>query len=161
MASKVVKMSMNMIIKAGTAGPSPPVGPKIGSMGLNIVSFCKEFNARTENILEGVPIRTRIVVFQDKSYDLSIFTPPTSYFILRMAGVPLGSHTGSKENVGEVTVKAVYEIAKIKQADEGLKHAPLKSVCRAVISTARSCGVLVVRERTQAVYPEPRSWPQL
>lgn len=68
-----------MMIRAGTAGPSPPVGPKIGGMGLNIMNFCREFNARTENVLEGVPINTHITAYADKTYQLKIYSPVVRY----------------------------------------------------------------------------------
>lgn len=108
------------------------------------MDFCKEFNARTSHIEPGVPTPTVITVQPDRTFTFITKTPPTSYFLKKAAGIEKGTGRPGHEVIGTISVKHVYEIAKIKHTDEHLKHLKLESIARSVIGTARTLGVQVV-----------------
>jgi len=136
--------SQRILIPAGKAAPTPPVGPALGARGVKSMDFCKEFNARTSHVEPGVPTPTLITVQPDRSFTFITKTPPTSYFLKKAAGIEKGTGRPGHEIIGTISVKHVYEIAKIKQTDEHLKHLKLESIARSVIGTARTLGVQVV-----------------
>jgi large subunit ribosomal protein L11 len=142
-AGRTVKQVVKFTIAAGKAAPQPPVGPKLGQMGVNIMAFCKDFNAATALYQEGVPLTVKVTAYTDRTADFSLRTPPTAYLLKRAAGVAKGA--AGTEIVGEVSLKHVYEIAKIKTTDKHLMHIPLASMCRSIISTAKTCGIEVKR----------------
>lgn len=144
-AGRTVKIIVKMTLPAGKAAPQPPVGPRLGQLGLNIMAFCKDFNAATAMYRPGIPITTKITAYTDRSATFSLRSTPTSYLLIQAAGVQKGSQNPGSEVAGYVSLKHVYEIAKIKLQDEHLKHISLKSMCRSVISTADSCGIVVKR----------------
>ncbi|KAI9872706.1 MAG: hypothetical protein M1830_001271 [Pleopsidium flavum] len=135
---------------AGQASPSPPVGPALGSKGVKSMDFCKEFNARTAHMTPGVPIPARVTVRPDRSFHFDLRTPSTSHLLLTAAGVKerkgrlRGSMTPGKESVGQISLKHVYEIAKIKHSELRLSGLSLEGLCRSVIAQAQSTGVSVV-----------------
>ncbi|EDV20285.1 uncharacterized protein TRIADDRAFT_32221 [Trichoplax adhaerens] len=135
-----------MYIKAGKASPSPPLGPALGQRGLNIGKFCKEFNDKTANMEEGIPIPTKIFIYADRSYKFSTSAPPASYFLKAAAGIEKGSAHQGKEVAGVVTLKHIYEIAKVKHNDEQFRNMTLEHVCKAIMGSAKSIGIKVVRE---------------
>lgn len=149
-AGKTVKQVIKFTIAAGTAKPAPPVGPKLGQMGVNIMNFCKDFNAATANYVEGVPLTVKVIAYTDRSASFSLRTPPVSYLLKRAAGVEKGASDPGTEIVGSVNLKHVYEIAKIKSADRHLSHLPLESLCRSIIGTASTCGIAVVVPESDA-----------
>jgi large subunit ribosomal protein L11 len=140
MAKKITGY-VKLQIPAGEATPAPPVGPALGQQGVNIMDFCKSFNARTAS-QKGLIIPVVITVFADRSYTFVTKTPPASILLLKAAGVPKGSGTPNKEKVGKVTKKQVEEIAKTKLPD--LNAADLPAAIRVVEGTARSMGIEVV-----------------
>lgn len=146
-AGKAIKARVRMTIAAGKAAPSPPVGPRLGQLGANIMQFCKEFNAATADYVEGVPVTTIITAYEDRSVDFSLLTPPVSYLLKQVAGVEKGTSEPGRIFVGSVPIQAVYEIAKIKQQDEHLKHIPLKGLCKSIMGTARTCGLRIDFDR--------------
>jgi large subunit ribosomal protein L11 len=140
MAKKITGY-VKLQIPAAEATPAPPVGPALGQQGVNIMDFCKNFNARTAS-QKGLIIPVVITVFADRSYTFITKTPPASILLLKAAGVPKGSGTPNKEKVGKVTHKQVEEIAKTKMPD--LNAADLPAAIRVVEGTARSMGIDVV-----------------
>lgn len=145
--ARVVKQIVKMTVPAGQAAPSPPVGPRLGQMGVNIMAFCKDFNAATAAYRPGLPLTTKIVAFTDRTCTFTTRSPPVSALLLAVAGVDKGASSPSKAAapVGEVTLKQVYAIAGIKVQDVHLAHVPMRSMCKSIIGTARSCGLAIVR----------------
>ncbi|KAF2195476.1 ribosomal protein L11 [Zopfia rhizophila CBS 207.26] len=165
---------VKLIVGAGQASPSPPVGPALGSKGVKSMDFCKEFNARTAHYTPGTPVPARITVRPDRTFTFSLRTPPTSTLLLSAAGVlptkskirgagnvpgPLNNHEGQKGRtstssptagnavkgtVGTVSLKHVYEIARIKRGETRLSGLSLEGLCRSVVAQAASVGVVVV-----------------
>jgi large subunit ribosomal protein L11 len=140
MAKKITGY-VKLQIPAGEATPAPPVGPALGQQGVNIMDFCKNFNARTAS-QKGLIIPVVITVYADRSYTFITKTPPAAILLLKAAGVPKGSGTPNKEKVGSVTKQQVEEIAKTKMPD--LNSADLPAAIRVVEGTARSMGIEVV-----------------
>jgi large subunit ribosomal protein L11 len=140
MAKKITGY-VKLQIPAGEATPAPPVGPALGQQGVNIMDFCKNFNARTAS-QKGLIIPVVITVFADRSYTFITKTPPASILLLKAAGIPKGSGTPNKEKVGKVTKGQVEEIAKTKLPD--LNAADLPAAIKVVEGTARSMGIEVI-----------------
>ena len=116
MAKKIVGY-IKLQVPAGSANPSPPIGPALGQRGLNIMEFCKAFNAKTQNEEKGMPIPVTITVFSDKSFSFEMKTPPASYFLKKAAKLTDGSKAPGRDFVGSVTMAQVREIAKAKMKD--------------------------------------------
>ncbi len=139
--AKKVQSFIKLQIPAGQANPSPPVGPALGQAGLNIMEFCKAFNAHTQNMEQGMPIPVKITVYQDKSFTFESKSPPASYFIQKAARLDKGAETPGTEVVGSVTMDQLREIAELKKAD--LNANDVDAACRILAGTARSMGVTV------------------
>jgi large subunit ribosomal protein L11 len=141
MAKEVVGF-VKLQVPAGGANPSPPIGPALGQKGLNIMEFCKQFNARTQQMEKGMPIPVVITAFSDRSFTFVTKTPPNSYFIKKAAKIESGAKTtGVQDNVGKITRDQVKEIAKIKMPD--LNCHTIESAMEQIIGSARSMGVTV------------------
>ncbi|PYJ58520.1 MAG: 50S ribosomal protein L11 [Verrucomicrobia bacterium] len=140
MAKKVVGQ-IKLQIPAGQANPAPPVGPALGQQGVNIMAFCKEFNAATKE-QGGMVIPVVITVYQDKSFTFITKSPPASALLKKAAGIASGSKTPNKEKVGKVTTKQVMDIVKLKMKD--LNAVNEEAAFRVVAGTARSMGIEVV-----------------
>lgn len=128
-------------VKAGEANPSPPIGPALGQHGVNIMEFCKAFNAKTQSVEKGLPLPVVISVYPDRSITFIIKTPPASVLLLKAAKLEKGSATPQSNKVGKVTLVQVEEIAKLKMPD--LTAADIKAAMRSIIGTARSMGIIV------------------
>ena len=140
MAKKVVGQ-IKLQIPAGQANPAPPVGPALGQHGVNIMGFCKEFNAATKNYA-GLVIPVVITVYQDKSFTFITKSPPASILLKKAAGITAGSGTPNKDKVGKVTRKQVLDIVKMKKND--LNATNDEAAFRVISGTARSMGIEVV-----------------
>jgi large subunit ribosomal protein L11 len=132
---------MKLQVAAGKANPSPPVGPALGQRGINIMEFCKAFNAKTADLEPGAPCPTVISYYQDKSFTMEIKTPPASYFLKKAAKVKSGAKTPSKEVIGTVSMKQVREIAEAKMAD--LNANDIDAAMKIIMGSARSMGIEV------------------
>lgn len=141
MAVKKVVNNIKLQVKAGEANPSPPIGPALGQHGLNIMDFCKAFNAQTQKAEKGMPLPVVISVYADRSFSFIIKTPPASILLLKAAGLAKGSATPHSNKVGKVTLAQIEEIAKMKTPD--LTAADLKAAMRTIIGSARSMGIIV------------------
>lgn len=139
MAKKVVGM-IKLQLPAGKATPAPPVGPALGQHGVNIMSFCKEFNAKTSDKV-GLIIPVVISVYQDKSFSFIMKTPPAAVLLMRALGVEKGSSESNKSKIGKVSIEKVKEIAELKMND--LNAASLDTAISMIMGTARSMGIEV------------------
>jgi large subunit ribosomal protein L11 len=141
MAKKVVGY-IKLQVPAGKANPSPPIGPALGQRGLNIMEFCKAFNAQTQGLEPGMPIPVTITAYGDRTFTFIMKSPPNSYFLLKAAGVEKGSQTPGKGTVGKVTMAQIRDIAAKKMKDLNAKD--LDGACRMIAGSARSMGLEVV-----------------
>jgi len=140
--AKKIDGYVKLQIPAGKANPSPPVGPALGQRGINIMEFCKQFNAATQQLEPGMPIPVVITCFSDRSFTFVTKTPPASYFLLKAAGLEKGSGTTSHGFIGKVTMSQVRDIAAKKMAD--LNAHDVESAAEMVRGSARSIGLEVV-----------------
>jgi len=140
MAKKIIGY-VKLHIPAGKATPAPPVGPALGQQGVNIMDFCKAFNAQTAKAGEGMIIPVVVTVFHDRSYSFITKTPPASILLKKAAGLAKGSGAPNKDKVGKVTMAQVEEIARTKLPD--LNTEDVQSAIRSVLGTARSMGIEV------------------
>jgi len=148
MAKKVIG-SLKLQVKAGQANPSPPVGPALGQRGINIMQFCKDFNAKSADMEPGAPVPVVITYYQDKSFSIDLKTSPASWYLKKAAGLkPVGKRARAKGSdkpgrtvAGTVTVKQVREIAEAKMKD--LNAVDIEGAMQIILGSARSCGIEV------------------
>jgi large subunit ribosomal protein L11 len=148
MAKKVIGQ-LKLQVKAGQANPSPPVGPALGQRGINIMQFCKDFNAKSADMEPGAPVPVVITYYQDKSFSMDLKTPPASWYLKKAAGLkPVGkrnrakgSVTPGRETAGSVTVAQVRQIAEAKMKD--LNAIDIEGAMQIIVGSARSCGIEV------------------
>jgi large subunit ribosomal protein L11 len=141
MAKKILGY-IKLEVPAGAATPSPPIGPALGQRGVNIMGFCKEFNARTGDMDKGTPLPTVITVYQDKSFTFVTKTPPASFMLRQAAGIQKGSGTTGRDTVGKVTRTQLREIAQKKMKD--LNANDIEAAARIIEGSARAMGLSVV-----------------
>jgi large subunit ribosomal protein L11 len=141
MAKKVAGY-LKLEVPAGAATPSPPIGPALGQRGINIMEFCKAFNAQTQDMEKGAPIPVEITYYHDKSFTFRMKTPPVSYLLKKAANLPKGGQTPGRAVAGSVTSKQVREIAEKKMKD--LNAVTIEGAMKQVAGSARSMGVEVV-----------------
>ena len=137
--AKKVQGYVKLQVPAGSANPSPPIGPALGQQGVNIMEFCKQFNAQTQKLEKGLPIPVGITVYSDRSFTFIMKTPPASVLIRKAIGIEKGSGTPNTSKVGRITRRQLEEIAKTKQPD--LTAADLDAAVRTIAGSARSMGV--------------------
>ncbi|KUI97096.1 50S ribosomal protein L11 [Vibrio sp. MEBiC08052] len=139
--AKKVEAYIKLQVAAGMANPSPPVGPALGQRGVNIMEFCKAFNAKTESVEKGLPIPVVITVYSDRSFTFETKTPPAAVLLKKAAGIKSGSGRPNTEKVGTVTDAQIQEIAETKAAD--MTGADIEAMKRSIAGTARSMGLVV------------------
>lgn len=139
--AKKIDGYIKLQVPAGKANPSPPIGPALGQKGVNIMAFCKEFNAASANMEQGLPIPVEITVYADKSFTFIMKSPPAAVLLRKAAGIAKGSGTPNTSKVGTVTKAQLEEIVKTKEAD--LTAASLEAAVRTIAGTARSMGLTV------------------
>ncbi len=141
MAKKILGY-IKLQVKAGSATPSPPIGPALGQRGVNIMGFCKEFNARTENVEKGTPLPTIITVYQDKSFTFMTKTPPATFFIKQALNLKSGSKLPGRDFAGQITRQQLRDIAEKKMKD--LSAHDLDQASKIIEGSARSMGLRIV-----------------
>ena len=139
--AKKVAGTMKLQVPAGQANPSPPVGPALGQRGINIMEFCKAFNAKTQEMEPGAPCPTVITYYVDKSFTMDIKTPPASYYLKKAAKLKSGANNPSRETVGSVTAAQLREIAEAKMKD--LNANDVEAAMQIILGSARSMGIEV------------------
>ncbi|AET40798.1 mitochondrial 54S ribosomal protein uL11m Ecym_6426 [Eremothecium cymbalariae DBVPG len=148
MSQPAKNILVKLIVSAGQAAPSPPVGPALGSKGVKAMDFCKEFNARTASYKPGIPIPVLITIKPDRSFSFEMKSPPTGYLLLKALGIEKGSGQPNllkPANIaGELSLKHIYEIAKIKKADSRHASLNMEGIVKSVIGVAKSMGINVV-----------------
>ena len=139
--AKKIDGYINLQVKAGQANPAPPIGPALGQRGVNIMEFCKSFNAKTKDMEQGTPIPVKITVFSDRSFTFEMKTPPASPFLKKAAGIETGSKETGRTVAGSVTMAQVRDIAKVKMKD--LNTDDVEAAARIIAGSARSMGLRV------------------
>jgi large subunit ribosomal protein L11 len=139
--AKKIDGYINLQVPAGQANPSPPIGPALGQRGVNIMEFCKAFNAKTKDMEQGTPIPVKITVFGDKSFTFVMKTPPASFFLKKAAKINSGSKEPGRASAGTVTMAQVREIAEAKMAD--LNTSDVEQAAKIIAGSARSMGLTV------------------
>jgi large subunit ribosomal protein L11 len=139
--AKKLAGTMKLQVPAGQANPSPPVGPALGQRGINIMEFCKAFNAKTQEMEQGAPCPVLITYYQDKSFEMDIKTPPASYYLKKAAKLKSGATTPGRSTAGTVTTKQVREIAEAKWRD--LNATDVESAMKIILGSAKSMGIEV------------------
>jgi large subunit ribosomal protein L11 len=140
MAKKVAGF-LKLQVPAGSANPAPPIGPALGQRGLNIMQFCKDFNAQTQKMEKGMPIPVTITIYQDKSFTFEMRTPPVSYYLKKAAKLTSGSKSPGRDFAGTVNKKQVKEIAEAKMKD--LNCDTVEAAMKMIEGSARSMGIQV------------------
>ena len=139
--AKKIEGYIKLQIPAGQANPSPPVGPALGQAGLNIMEFCKAFNAATQSMEQGMPVPVKITVYADKSFSYDMKSPPASFFIKKAAKIQKGAGLAGQETVGTITRAQIEEI--VEQKKDDLNAHDLDQACKIIAGTARSMGISV------------------
>lgn len=140
--AKKIEGYIKLQVPAGKATPTPPIGPALGQRGLNIMEFCKAFNAKTQEFEPGMPVPVVITAYSDRSFTFVMKTPPNTYFLKRAAGLNKGSQTPGKNTAGKVTMAQIREIAQKKMVD--LNANDIEAASQMIIGSARSMGLQVV-----------------
>ncbi|XP_075483202.1 uncharacterized protein LOC142523332 [Primulina tabacum] len=141
-----VVATIRLTVPAGGAKPAPPVGPALGQYRLNLMSFCKDFNARTQKYKPETPMAVTITAFQDNTFEFTVKSPSVTWYLKKAAGIESGSSRPGHVSASTITLKHVYEIAKIKQSDPYCQYMSLEAISRSIIGTANSMGIKVQKE---------------
>jgi len=140
--AKEVLTTLKLNIRGGYANPAPPVGPALGSVGVNIMEFCKDFNHRTQGQDQGLTLKVTVTVYKDKSFTFTVSQPTTADLLRKCAGISMGSKAPGKEIAGSITQLQLIEIARLKMPDMNARD--LEAATRTIAGTARSMGIEIV-----------------
>ncbi|GAB5360831.1 hypothetical protein AAMO2058_000661000 [Amorphochlora amoebiformis] len=138
-----LKACIRLVVPAGKAAPSPKIGQALGSLGVNMMQFCKRFNAETSSYAPGIPLRVSMSAYMDGTFSLSTKLPLTSWYIKECAQIDKGASRPGHEIVGTIHVKQVYEIAKIKMREDNTRNATLEGISRTIAANCRSMGIRI------------------
>ncbi|OIW05240.1 hypothetical protein TanjilG_21225 [Lupinus angustifolius] len=141
-----VAATIRLTVPAGGARPAPPVGPALGQYRLNLMAFCKDFNARTQKYKSDTPMAVTITAFKDNTFEFTVKTPSVTWYLKKAAGVESGSGRPGHVTTSTLSLRHVYDIAKVKQSDPYLQNMNLESICKNIIGTANSMGIQVVKD---------------
>ncbi|CCC71068.1 hypothetical protein NCAS_0G01810 [Naumovozyma castellii] len=148
MSQAAKNVLVKLIVGAGQAAPSPPVGPALGSKGIKAIDFCKEFNARSANYQVGVPVPVLINIKPDRTFTFEMKSPPTGFLLLKALGLEKGhgqpNTLESSRTIGELSLKHIYEIAKIKKTDDRHALLEMQGIVKSIIGVAKSMGIKVI-----------------
>lgn len=144
---KPVLATIRLVLPAGAARTGPPVSPALGPYRVNLMALCKEINARTQRYKPDTPIRVTVTVYRDSTFQLAVKPPSVSWLLKKAAGIQTASRFPGHVTAASLTVRHVYEIARLKLGDDpSCKYASLEAMCKSVVATARSMGIAIVRD---------------
>ncbi|KAK8916116.1 hypothetical protein KSP39_PZI023191 [Platanthera zijinensis] len=141
-----IAATIRLTVPAGAARPAPPVGPALGQYRLNLMAFCKDFNARTQKYKADTPMAVTITAYKDNTFEFVVKSPSVTWFLKKAAGIESGSSRPGHVVSSSITLRHVYEIAKLKQTDPYCQFMGLESICKSIIGTANSMGIKVVKD---------------
>ncbi|BFG41827.1 hypothetical protein CerSpe_281020 [Prunus speciosa] len=141
-----VMATIRVKVPAGAAKPSQQLSPALGQYRLNMMAFCKDFNARTQKFKPDTPMAVTITAFKDNTFEFTVKSPSVSWYLKKATGVESGSSRPGHVVASKLSVRHVYEIAKVKQSDPYCQYMPLESICKSVIGTANSMGIKIVKD---------------
>lgn len=141
---KKIDSYIKLQVPAGSANPSPPIGPALGQKGVNIMEFCKSFNTKTASLEKGIPVPVIITIFFDKTFSFIIKSPPASILIKKSIGIKSGSKKPNHDIIGQINKEQIYNIAKEKQKD--MTGSNIEKIMKSIAGTARSMGIKVIME---------------
>lgn len=141
-----VAATIRLTVPAGGARPAPPVGPALGQYRLNLMAFCKDFNARTQKYKAETPMAVTITAFKDNTFEFTVKSPSVTWYLKKAAGIESGSSRPGHVEASTISLKHVYEIAKVKQSDPFCAYMSLESISKSIIGTANSMGIQVKKD---------------
>lgn len=141
-----VSATIRLTVPAGGARPAPPVGPALGQYRLNLMAFCKDFNARTQKYKPDTPMAVTITAFKDNTFEFTVKSPSVTWYLKKAAGIERGSRRPGHFVASTLSLKHIYEIAKVKQSDPYCQYMSLESICKSIMGTANSMGIQVVKD---------------
>ncbi|XP_043708257.1 50S ribosomal protein L11-like [Telopea speciosissima] len=143
---KPVSATIRLTVPAGAARPGPPVGPALGQYRLNLMTFCKDFNARTQKYKPDTPMGVTITAFKDNTFEFTVKSPSVTWYLKKAAGIEFGSSRPGHVVASVLTPQHIHEIAKIKQSDPYCQYMSLEAICKSIIGTANTMGIKVQKE---------------
>ncbi|KAF6169643.1 hypothetical protein GIB67_004035 [Kingdonia uniflora] len=146
LAHRPLLATIRLTVPAGAARPAPPVGPALGQYRLNLMAFCKDFNARTQKYKPDTPMAVLITAFKDNTFEFTVRSPSVTWYLKKAAGIESGSGRAGHEVASTLTLKHIYEIAKVKQSDPFCQYMSLESISKSIIGTANTMGITVLKE---------------